>query len=112
MTIHYRLLITAAAILVITITLSQCVQREANEKTKLIIHPNGKVFAGSVTCRKCHAAIYDSFVHTAHYLTSRPASKEFVKGSFAENENVFSFDTSKVIMEQVGDDMYQVAYDA
>lgn len=105
-----HIITTATAILGITTILSQCVQKQADNKSSPIIHPNGQAFAGSLTCQKCHANVYDSFVHTAHYLTSRPASKEYVKGSFQENENVYSFPNSKVVMEAVGDDLYQVSF--
>src|SRR5215510_7173760 len=94
-----HILTTATAILVITIILSQCVQKQADNKASPIIHPNGQAFAGSLTCKNCHASEYNSFVHTAHYLTTRPASKEYVKGSFKENENVYTFPNSKVVME-------------
>ena len=36
------------------------------------------------TCRTCHQAITDSFIHTAHYFDSRPADSNSIKGSFEE----------------------------
>jgi hypothetical protein len=107
---HKRTILIASVIFILVITLSQCIQQEVKDTATLITHPNGKAFAGSLSCQKCHASIYDSFVHTAHYLTSRPALKEYVKGTFTENENAYLFDSSKVVMEMAGDDMYQVAY--
>lgn len=44
-------------------------------------------FVGPQACRECHADKFDSFIHTAHFHTSRPASAETVHGSFAEGRN-------------------------
>src|SRR3954470_7423653 len=43
------------------------------------------------TCRKCHQAITDSFIHTAHYFDSRPADSNSIKGSFEEGKNRYSY---------------------
>ena len=44
-------------------------------------------FVGADACRKCHQDKHETFVHTAHHLTSRPANKETVDGSFQPGKN-------------------------
>src|SRR6186713_1427731 len=48
-------------------------------------------FSGSASCRSCHTSIFDSSHLTAHYFTSRPASQQFIKGSFEEGRNEFKY---------------------
>ncbi len=43
------------------------------------------------TCRNCHQEIYDSYAQTAHFLDSRPASIESIKGSFENGNNSFHY---------------------
>jgi hypothetical protein len=77
-----------------------------------IVNARGQEYAGSPACRDCHKAIYDSFRTTLHHLASDTASREYIKGSFAKNENTFWFDSlRKIVMEQRADGLYQVAYE-
>jgi hypothetical protein len=63
--------------------------------------PRGSAYAGSLTCLKCHSDLYKSYLHTAHYIASSPASLKTVHGSFAPGVNVFEMnDTNKVVMEK------------
>ena len=48
----------------------------------------GKRYVGSDTCRSCHKDIDETFFHTAHFLTSRPATKESIAGSFSSGANI------------------------
>jgi nitrate/TMAO reductase-like tetraheme cytochrome c subunit len=69
------------------------------------------LYAGSGACMKCHRAIYDSFAGTAHYLTSRGADTAFIKGSFEEGRNQFSYNQFIAVkMEQKDSGFYQTAY--
>src|SRR5205085_6099990 len=62
-------------------------------------------------CASCHKDIYESHVKTAHYLDSKPASKEFIKGSFAEGKNKFVFNQLMYVMlEQKENKFFQTAY--
>lgn len=71
----------------------------------------GAAFAGSTTCISCHATIYQSHIHTAHYLDSRPAAKEFIKGSFDSGKNRFIYNKEReVLLEQKGHLFYQTAF--
>ena len=68
-------------------------------------------YAGSLSCAGCHKNIYDTHIHTAHYLTSQAASLKNIKGSFASGENKFIFsDYTHVAMEKRKDGLYQVEY--
>ena len=81
------------------------------QKKVTIASSNGEQYAGSEACRTCHSAICDSFKTTVHYLTSGIASKEYIKGSFAKNENKFIYnDSMKVFMEERQTGLFQVAY--
>lgn len=68
-------------------------------------------FAGSAVCATCHKDIYESHIKTAHYLDSRPAAKEFIKGSFSRGKNKFVYNKwSEVILEQKEDSFFQTAF--
>lgn len=68
-------------------------------------------FVGSVVCATCHKDIYESHIKTAHYLDSRPAAKEFIKGSFSRGKNKFVYNQwSEVVLEQKRDSFFQTAF--
>jgi hypothetical protein len=68
-------------------------------------------YAGAAACIGCHKAIYDSFTATSHYITSRPASAEFIKGSFEKGENFFSYNPfMNVQMENKDGRFFQTSY--
>jgi len=76
-----------------------------------IIHPNGKQFAGSETCKSCHKHIFESHGLTAHSNTSRPGSTTSIKGSFDNGKNVFELNPHvKVMMERNAEGLLQVIY--
>ena len=76
-----------------------------------VIHPNGKQFAGSETCKSCHKNIFESHWLTAHSLTSRPGSPATIKGSFDPGKNIFELNPHvKVIMEKNAEGLFQVVY--
>lgn len=69
------------------------------------------LYAGANACSTCHKAIYDSFINTAHYLTSRPGSARFIKGSFDSGFNHFSYNKfMDVVMEKTDNDFFQTVY--
>ena len=73
--------------------------------------PRGNAYAGSATCLKCHKNVYQNYLHTAHYLTSRPATQASIHGSFNPDSNTVVFnDSVKVVMEKHKDGLYQAAY--
>lgn len=98
-------LVTAVIGSLITVS-SQCTRYEKPEND-----PRGAEYAGSVSCAGCHKDIYNSYLETSHYQTSRPASRYTVKGSFAPLKNVFLLnDSMKVIMEEINGELYQTGY--
>ena len=99
--------------------LIQCInngekKKEEKEKNTVTFDErkvNFKQFAGAATCITCHKAIYESFVHTSHFLTSQPASEKYIKGSFEKGKNIFPFnDHLYVSMEERDSGLYQVAW--
>jgi len=72
---------------------------------------DGNKFAGSAVCASCHKDIYESHIKTAHYLDSRPAAKEFIKGSFSPGKNKFVYNKwMEIVLEQKKDSCFQTAY--
>jgi hypothetical protein len=88
------------------IFLSQCINSGIKSDD-----PRGNVYAGSQSCRQCHQAIYDSFITSSHYHTTRPSLPENVLGSFDEGRNTFVYNTStKIVMEHRDSGLFQVLY--
>jgi hypothetical protein len=72
---------------------------------------NGPTFTGSAACMSCHKEIYESHIHTAHYRTSSPASRESIKGSFDPDRNHFVYNKwTEVVMEQKDSGFWQTGY--
>ena len=73
--------------------------------------PRGEAYAGSATCIKCHKEIYDDYLKTAHYSTTRLSDIHNIGGSFNYGSNEFYFSKDlKVVMEKTDSGLYQVAY--
>lgn len=73
--------------------------------------PNDTSYAGSLACRNCHQAIYDSFVTTAHNETFSPGFAHNIKGDVTEGNNSFTYNAfMKVVMEKRADLTYEVSY--
>ncbi|WDF54427.1 cytochrome c3 family protein [Mucilaginibacter sp. KACC 22063] len=87
----------------LTVFISQCLTPAKQD-------PRDAVFAGSDKCQKCHKDVYDSYVHTAHFNSSRLATSQTVHGSFTNN-HTFSFGNNQVVaMEKRDSGLYQVYY--
>jgi hypothetical protein len=92
--------------------LTQCVWKD-RDQAYTVQNPDYDQFAGSITCLKCHKSIYDTHIHTAHYLTFQPASDKNILGSFDRGKNSFAFNAhKKLTAEKRGDGYYQVEYDS
>src|SRR6185437_10799210 len=73
--------------------------------------PRGDAYAGSASCLKCHKEVSQNYLHTAHFLTSRPASAANISGSFNHGLNTVVYnDSVKVVMEKHRDGLYQASY--
>lgn len=90
----------------IIIFLSKCINSGIKSND-----PRGNEFAGSQSCRQCHRAVYDSFVLSSHYNTTRPSSPENILGSFDHARNTFIYDSvTRIIMERRDSGLFQVLY--
>ncbi len=107
--IKYRPFWVIGAMLLLIFLLSHCVNntsshKEAEEK-------DVENFVGSEKCSGCHGGIYEKHLQTAHHLTSQPAEKEYIKGSFEKGSNSFSYTPYlSVAMEKRDSGFYQVVY--
>lgn len=94
------------AIGAIIIFLSECINSGIKNTD-----PRGNVYAGSQSCRQCHQAIYDSFILSSHYNTTRPSLAENVLGSFDHGRNTFIYNPdTKIVMERRDSGLFQVLY--
>ena len=101
----FKILISIIALLIL---LTQCINHAPAPK---ITNNSGEQFAGNEACNSCHAAIYDSYEHTAHHLTSAPGKKEYIKGSFEQDKNIYYYSPYDcVVMEDRDSGLYQASY--
>lgn len=99
---------TVVAILFLLALLTQCI---SNNPQPVITNSAGEQFAGSASCKSCHADIYNSYQHTAHQLTSAPGEKKFIKGSFESGQNMVYYSPyDRVAMEDRDSGLYQTSY--
>ena len=77
-----------AVIVFCVFLLTRCINGEQEDDKNVIKNSKYGLFAGSANCAACHKNIYDSFIRTAHNITSRPASPEFIKGKFDNGTNL------------------------
>lgn len=101
-----KLFLILIFIVPLTVIFSQCLTVNRSKPD-----PRGEMFAGSATCAQCHKDIYDDFLHTAHFSTTRLADIHSIGGSFAHGANQFFFNKDmKVVMEKRDSGLFQVAY--
>jgi len=82
-----------------------------NKGNEIITDAKGRTYAGPETCKNCHKNIYDDYIQTAHYNTSKPATEQSVKGPFNSDSSVYFYTYSdKVVMEKRNNLLYQVEY--
>jgi HrpA-like RNA helicase len=99
------LLLSLVFLIPLSVMLTECYNNKKEDA-------RGQVFAGSATCISCHKDVYNSYIHTAHFETSRPAALETIHGSFNKGHNVFSFGNgTSVTMEKRKDGLYQAGYE-
>lgn len=99
-----------AIILVLVITLSQCLSVPEKEATATA-DMRGAGYIGSAACSNCHKSIHESYLATAHRNTSARPSPTTIKGSFEPGKNAFHYRSNvKVAMEQRSNGLFQVAY--
>jgi hypothetical protein len=70
----------------------------------------GTGLVGSEACKSCHADIYKSYIQTAHFNDSKPATPKNIKGSFETGKNIFQYSRfMQVEMKKEGKRLMQVA---
>jgi hypothetical protein len=107
---RWRVFLVTGTLLAGVSLFTRCMDKQETKRPP-ITHFNGEQYAGDEACRSCHQAIYDSFISTAHWLTSRIAEPKYIRGSLASGENEFVFDAHrKVVMELREDGVFQTAY--
>ncbi len=64
---------------------------------------------GVASCQPCHQNIYDSYIRTAHFNTSRLADEKSIKGKVSEGHNILrtSVEGTYFKMERRGKGFYQ-----
>ncbi len=68
-------------------------------------------FAGTESCKSCHADVYHQFVHTLHFKTAALPGQESILGSFAKDKNLYWYSpVTKVQLEMRDSGYFQVAY--
>lgn len=73
--------------------------------------PRGNLYTGAKACAKCHQKIYNSYLHTAHFMASNPVENETAPGSFSSGNNIFVVNkTQKVVIEKRGNHLFQTYY--
>ena len=113
---HYKIHVIISCLIASVFLLSRCVDHNGEQQPSTATASDSSAvqftdFAGSASCKNCHVDIYNSQIHTAHFLTSAITSDSTVKGSFAMGSNGFAFSQSVVVkMEKRNDGFYQVEY--
>jgi hypothetical protein len=107
---YRRSVLICSGIILCSFLLTKCMDHEAKQ-SKTNSGLEYEQFAGSSVCANCHKDIYDSHIHTAHYLTTRPASAGSIKGNFEPGNNRFAYGSEmEVFMENRDSGFYQVGY--
>lgn len=108
---YRRTTLLITSIFFIVLLLARCLGKEEDQNSAIIKNSKGNAFVGSAACANCHKNIYDQHLHTAHFLTSKPAEDKYIKGSFEKDKNFFAFNRSVIVaMEKREDGFYQVEY--
>lgn len=104
-----RPFITIFVIGSVILIFSKCISNQGKSAVKKNVTYSD--FAGSSTCRSCHANVYDQHVETAHHNSSKLGVGDVPLGSFEPGKNSFAFNpVGKVSMEKREDGYYQVEY--
>lgn len=101
-----KLVLTLVFLIPLTVIFSQCLTLSPKSQD-----PRGDKYAGAAKCMQCHKDVYNDYLHTAHFTTTRLANASTVHGDFMPGHNVYYFSKDlKVVMEKHKDGIYQVAY--
>ncbi len=79
---------------------------------------NRSHYVGDAACLRCHEQQAQTYLHTAHHLTSQPAASSTILGSFATAQNLLTISTPEASssdprlyfqMEALNDGFYETA---
>lgn len=100
-----KLILFGAVLIPMVIALSECLN------TKKAPDPRGKDYAGSASCVSCHKSISESYLHTAHFISSQPADSVTIQGDFGKGHNEITYNPhTTVVMDKRKSGFYQIAY--
>jgi len=101
-----KLILALVFLIPLTVIFSQCLTISHKSQD-----PRGDAYAGATKCLQCHKEIYNDYLHTAHFSSTRLADIHTMNGDFTPGHNVYYFSKDlKVVMEKHSDGLYQVAY--
>src|ERR1700732_2431391 len=107
---YRRSVLICSGLIICTLLFVTCIDQDA-KRAKASSSLNFNQFSGSVVCANCHKNIYESHIHTAHFLTTRPASEKYIIGSFAEGKHSIACGADMIVlMEKRDSGCYQVGY--
>ena len=72
----------------INVTLLVALLAALQAATQATPEPPHEKLVGDTACLSCHQDQGTSYLHTSHHLTSQPANKDSILGSFHEGSNV------------------------
>ncbi len=100
-----KFILLPAFLFPLVVILSQCL---SGGKVK---DPRGPEYAGAQTCVSCHKDISSTYLHTAHFAASLPATAQTIQGSVNPGENNLAYnDHSKLLMQKKDSGYYQTNY--
>ena len=99
-----RLVLILFILAAFVVALVQCAEVKKQD-------PRGMAYAGSATCVKCHKDVSSSYIHNAHFNTSRSLSTAASADSLHLPVSNFIFTSNtRVGVEKRKSGLYQVAY--
>ena len=110
---HKKILLVTLCLSGFILFLSQCINH-----VKAGNDPRGRRYAGSINCRQCHQAVYDSMLKTSHFNATVNANSSGIHGNFTnvdghfDSTNSFPFNAAqKIVLEKRDSGYYQVLYE-
>jgi hypothetical protein len=105
---YKRLVFVTGVLLAVAIGMAQCIAKNEDSEGNDFGYND---YVATAKCAACHAAIYESHIATAHYLTGQPALAHSIKGSFRNDGNKYNYTPAIALhMEKRDSGFYQVAY--
>ena len=101
-----KLILFVLCLIPLAAVISQC-----SYFTKTAKDPRGETYAGALNCVKCHKSVYNNYLHTAHFISTRLTDQHNIGGPYQTGSNTFVFNKDlKVVIEKRDSGLYQAAY--